>query len=130
MSAALYRLCKRCDHFAELDGEIGHLDDGEQEFTHEPEPVGRAMTLDEWKQRRPSLFGKYPDGRIGPNSRHHRQLGKTVHNRTRLRELEGNLRCERCGSRKNAMWNGSICGNCVTEAEIALAETTGSRKTA
>jgi rubrerythrin len=70
---ARYRLCKHCDHFAD---EEGHLEDGEQEFDHDPEPDGPALTLDEWKAKRPDLFVNHPDGKIGPNSIHHSRRGK------------------------------------------------------
>lgn len=68
-----YQLCARCDHFGDEDG---HYEDGEQEFDHGFTPSGLVHTLKEWKRRRPELFEKYPDGKIGPNSIHHSRRGK------------------------------------------------------
>lgn len=68
-----YQLCKHCDHFAD---EMGHMEDGEQEFDHNPEPDGPALPLAEWKVNRPDLFVMHPDGKIGPNSIHHSRRGK------------------------------------------------------
>ena len=80
-----YRLCKHCDHFVDRNHAKGdnpeiaaflHLEDGEQEFDHNGETSGEVHTLTEWKRLRPDLFRKYPDGKIGPNSKHHSRRGK------------------------------------------------------
>lgn len=67
-----YTICKHCDHFVE---ETTHMDDGEQEYDHDPCP-GESHTLDKWKELRPDLFAKHADGKIGPNSRYHNRRGK------------------------------------------------------
>lgn len=95
-------LCKHCDHFVEEDffgddvvvrqddasvtikdkhGEHKraryiHLEDGEQEFDHDPEP---GETRDDWQSHRPDLFEQHPDA-IGPNSIYHNRRGKTDKN--------------------------------------------------
>lgn len=61
-----YTLCKHCNHF--VDCVLGHLEDGEQEFDHEPEASNQTHTGSRWQELRPDLFGIYPDGKIGPNS--------------------------------------------------------------
>jgi hypothetical protein len=74
----LYTICKYCDHFIDPNYPDGqtipegvakyiHLEDGEQEFDHEPSP-GTTRTLALWKLVRPDLFKVYEDGAIGPNS--------------------------------------------------------------
>lgn len=78
----IYTMCKHCDHFVQpnynaegcIEGFI-HLEDGEQDFDHDAEPHGKA-SLEYWKRRRPDLFKEYPDGKIGPNSKHHSRRGK------------------------------------------------------
>ncbi len=74
----MYQLCSECDHFVELqdDGSFFHLDDGEKEHDHDAKP-GIEHTLEEWKILRPDLFQTYPDGKIGPNSIHHKVQNKT-----------------------------------------------------
>lgn len=62
-----YQLCQHCDHFAAMGGEVGHLEDGNQEFDHDPTPTGKAHTLAWWRKHRPDLFHVHPDGAIGPN---------------------------------------------------------------
>lgn len=69
------RICKHCDHFVEENTSTGtglapflHLDDGEQEYDHDAEPFGPDRTLLTWQLRRPDLFHKFADGKIGPNS--------------------------------------------------------------
>ena len=97
-------LCKHCDHFVdENDIDAGgqviqtypvsvvvkmpdgnthqqsryvHLEDGEQDFDHDPEPSDQVMTQAEWRVARPDLFKQHPDGKVGPNSIHHSQRGK------------------------------------------------------
>lgn len=65
----LYSMCKHCDHFVDGEGEDRiHLEDGHQEFDHDPEPSEHTHTLEEWEQLSPDLFKAYPDGAIGPNS--------------------------------------------------------------
>lgn len=78
----LYVICKHCDHFvddndlpsdlsgAELErfARFIHLNSGEKDHDHEAEPGARMQTLREWKQERPDLFVRFPDGKIGPNS--------------------------------------------------------------
>lgn len=74
-----YTLCKHCDHFVEIDDYSEatiHLEDGEQNFDHEPELSDQSMPLEEWKKQRPDLFVTHEDGAIGPNSTHHSQRGK------------------------------------------------------
>ena len=79
-----YEICRHCDHFIEENNPAEcvprarfiHLDDGEQEYDHDAERSGQANTLHEWTTRRPDLFTKYPDGKIGPNSMHHSRRGK------------------------------------------------------
>ena len=79
-----YQLCKHCDHFVDENPAAGpgiakfvHLEDGEQEFDHDGEPLGEGKTLSEWRETRPDLFVKHSDDKIGPNSIHHDQRGKT-----------------------------------------------------
>ena len=81
-----YTLCKHCDHFVDPNEPLDtappgtdqfiHLEDGEQEFDHRAEPSDQTHTLDEWKRLRPDLFQEHPDGKIGPNSKHHSRRGK------------------------------------------------------
>ena len=53
-----------------------HLEDGEQEFDHDAEPSEESMTLCEWHAKRPELFVKLSDDKIGPNSSHFDRKGK------------------------------------------------------
>lgn len=80
-----YVLCAHCDHFVvENDGwqdypgtaPFTHLDDGEKEHDHDPWPantlnMSHGNSLAVWRRVRPDLFVGYPDGKIGPNSRHY-----------------------------------------------------------
>jgi len=89
MDDVMYVLCKHCDHFVEENIRAGdlslakyiHLEDGEQEFDHDAEPLGEA-TLADWRRRRPDLFTTHPDGKIGPNSSYHSRRGKLDARRT------------------------------------------------
>ena len=80
LSNVAYTLCKHCDHFVDPDPEspckFVHLEDGEQEFDHDPEPSDQTHTLAQWQVLRPDLFFKHPDEAIGPNSVHHSRRGK------------------------------------------------------
>ena len=72
-----YMLCEHCDHFVDCEGDgFIHLEDGEQEFDHNPEPSGKCYTGAEWKKLRPDLFVEHLDGAIGPNSLYHSRRGK------------------------------------------------------
>ena len=75
-----YVMCAKCHHFVDEEpaAESGyiHLEDGDQEFDHAPEPSYAAHTLQEWKQLHPGLFEEYPDGKIGPNSAYYSRRGK------------------------------------------------------
>ena len=77
-----YTLCKHCDHFVDPNepyqegtAKFIHLEDGEQEFDHEPEPSDQVHTLAQWREIRPDLFVEHEDA-IGPNSIHHNRKGK------------------------------------------------------
>lgn len=72
-SAALYDLCKHCDHFADEDGT--HMCDEEHHIPddhHKAEGRGEPKTMAEWKVLRPELFTMHGDGLIGPNSAFHK----------------------------------------------------------
>jgi hypothetical protein len=81
-----FTLCRHCDHFVEANDPLTtappgtapfiHLEDGEQEFDHDPEAGDETHSLEDWQRLRPVLFREYPDGAIGPNSRHHSRRGK------------------------------------------------------
>jgi len=72
-----YEICEHCDYFVDPNDckpEEGitfakylHLDAG-KEHEHEASPSGIKKTLGEWKEERPDLFVRFPDGLIGPNS--------------------------------------------------------------
>ena len=76
----VYELCRHCDHFVDEEPGTGngfvHLENGEQEFDHEPQASGQRHTLRDWRRLRPDLFERRADGRVGPNSMHHSRRGK------------------------------------------------------
>ncbi len=70
-------MCLFCHHF--VDPEMGHLEDGGQDFDHDPHPMvhpNSTKTLKEWKKECPDLFHEFSDGKIGPNSKWFNRLGK------------------------------------------------------
>lgn len=81
----LYTQCLHCDHFVDTNdchrpgddlAHFEHLEDGEQEFTHDALPGPASHSLADWQRLRPDLFTEHPDGAIGPNSSYHNQRGK------------------------------------------------------
>lgn len=80
-----YTLCLHCDHFVDTNDShqpgddlapYVHLEDGEQEFTHDAAPGPDSRPLAEWQAARPDLFLQHPDGATGPNSIFHSRRGK------------------------------------------------------
>lgn len=76
-----YEMCAHlgCMHFVQPNdafkpgygiAEYIHLDDGEKEHNHEAIPSGVTHSLEEWRALWPELFHRFPDGKVGPNSKH------------------------------------------------------------
>ena len=77
MDDFLYEMCgdEFCYHFIEDNPDDGfaayiHLDDGDKEYDHDAIPSGQIHKLSWWRMAWPQLFLTFPDGKIGPNSKH------------------------------------------------------------